>query len=120
MTFGEYIKEKRLKVNLSLRKFCSMEGIDPSNWSKVERGISKLALDATKLEGIANLLKLEKGSEGRVKFFDLAAVAKREIPEYVYKDKEVLEALPVFFRTASRKKPNDGELDKLIQLIKNR
>lgn len=120
MNFGEFIKEMRLKVDLSLRKFCEVAGLDPSNWSKVERGITPLTMDTERLEAVADILKLKKGGKERVKFFDLAAVAKGIIPEYVYKDEDVLEALPIFFRTASKAKPTDEELEKLIQLIKKR
>jgi hypothetical protein len=76
-------------------------------------------MDTEQLEAIAEILKLKKGGN-RVKFFDLAAVAKRKIPEYVYEDEEVLETLPIFFRIASNSKPSDEELEKLIQLIKKR
>jgi transcriptional regulator with XRE-family HTH domain len=120
MSFGAFLKEKRLLIDLSLRKFCELVGLDPSNWSKVERGVLSLTLETSKLEEIADLLKLKRGSADRIKFFDLAAVAKREIPEYVYKDDEILEALPIFFRTASKVKPTEEELNKLIHLIKHR
>lgn len=120
MTFGEFLKEKRLAINLSLRKFCEAAGLDASNWSKVERGKLSLTLETSKLEEIANLLNIKKGTSDWTKFFDLAAVAKREIPEYVYNDQEILEALPIFFRTASKERPTGAELDQLISLIKNR
>jgi hypothetical protein len=38
MTFGEFVRQKRLAVNLELREFCDQAQFDPSNWSKVERG----------------------------------------------------------------------------------
>ena len=120
MNFGEFIKEKRLAINLSLRKFCELAGLDPSNWSKIERGVLQLSLERPQLEEIASILKLKEGDAEWTKFFDLAAVAKKKIPDYVYEDKEVLDALPIFFRTASKEKPTDEELDKLIKLIKNR
>lgn len=120
MNFGEFIKEKRLAIDLSLRKFCELAELDPSNWSKVERGVLQLALDHPKLEAMASILKLNEGDAEWIKFFDLAAVAKKRIPDYVYKDQEVLDALPIFFRTASKEKPTDEELDKLINLIKHR
>lgn len=120
MSFGEFVKNKRLEVDLSLRKFCDIAGLDPSNWSKVERDRMPLALETDKLLEIAELLNLTKGQADWVKFFDLAAVAKKRIPEYVYSNESVLEALPIFFRTASNEKPSDEELDKLIELIKRR
>ena len=120
MNFGEFIKEKRLAIDLSLRKFCELAGLDPSNWSKIERGVLPLSLERPQLEEIASILKLKESGAEWIKFFDLAAVAKKKIPDYVYEDKEVLDALPIFFRTASKEKPSDEELNKLINLIKNR
>ncbi len=37
--FGDYLKSRRLERDLTLRDFCRSAGEDPSNWSKVERGI---------------------------------------------------------------------------------
>lgn len=118
--FGEFVRTKRIEVGLSLRKFCQLLEKDPSNWSKVERGKMPLAESEDSLKNIASILKLEKGSSDWQRFFDLAYLAKREIPDYVYSDKEVLSALPVFFRTASGEKPSDEELERIIKLLKNR
>jgi transcriptional regulator with XRE-family HTH domain len=120
MLFGEFIKEKRLSVDLSLRKFCDMAGVDASNWSKIERNLMPLSVEHDKLVEICHILNLQEGTPEWTKFFDLAAVAKGKIPEYVYSDQNVLEALPIFFRTASKEKPTDEELNKLIELIKHR
>lgn len=120
MNFGAFVKEKRLEVNFSLRKFCTIAELDAGNWSKIERGHLSLAIDQSKLEELANILKFERDSENWVKFFDLAAVAKGKIPEHIYTDEEALAALPVFFRTASGKKPSNEELDSLISFIKER
>ncbi len=120
MKFGDFIKEKRLELRLSLRKFCELCELDPSNWSKIERGRLPLTYDRAYLEQIANVLELEVGSADWQKFFDLAVIAKGVIPEYVYSDDEVLEALPIFFRTASGEKPTKEELEKIFTLIKSR
>jgi transcriptional regulator with XRE-family HTH domain len=103
-TFGEFVREKRLAQNLSLREFCELLSFDPSNWSKVER----------------EMLKLGKGSADWHRLFDLASLSIKKIPEDVYSDEEVLEVLPVFFRTVRGDKPTPEELDKLIQLLKTR
>jgi len=120
MNFGEFIKERRLELNMSLRKFCDVSQIDASNWSKIERSQLPLSLAINKLEELAKVLKIERDSVEWVKYFDLATVAKGIIPKDVYNDNGVLEALPVFFRTASNNKPSDEELDKLIAFIQER
>lgn len=120
MEFGEFIKNKRLLLNLSLRKFCELVEIDPSNWSKVERGVMPLTTDQDKLLEIIKVLKILEGTTDYTKFFDLASVAKRKIPDYVYNNAELLNLLPVFFRTASKDKPSDEELEKLVELIRRK
>lgn len=37
--FAEYIKDLRVEKEITLREFCKISGLDPSNWSKIERGI---------------------------------------------------------------------------------
>lgn len=118
--FGDYIKSKRLELDLSLRKFCDLAGLDPSNWSKIERGKLPAPEDREKLGQIAKVLKIEKGSKEWQQLFDLASIAKKKIPDYVYKDKDVISALPVFFRTAHGDKPTEQEMQKIIELLKGR
>jgi transcriptional regulator with XRE-family HTH domain len=117
--FGEFIKDKRLALDLSLRKFCELAELDPSNWSKIERG-KLTAPDREKLEQIAKVLKIKKGSKEWLLMFDLASIAKKKIPDYVYNDERVISALPVFFRTAHGDKPTDEEMEKIIELLKGR
>jgi transcriptional regulator with XRE-family HTH domain len=115
--FGGYVKEVRLNRRLSLREFCRQLGEDASNWSKVEREIMAPPQDRLKLERIADILGIEKGGE-RNRIFDMASVDAGNIPEYVMDDKEVLKALPVFFRTVGSVKPTAEELAQLIENIK--
>ncbi len=97
MTFGAFVREKRLKAKLSLREFCRQAELDPSNWSKVERDLLPALGTRESLENIAKLLKLKKGSSDWAMFFDLAAISQQRIPDDVYADDEVVKALPVFF-----------------------
>jgi transcriptional regulator with XRE-family HTH domain len=120
MTFGQFIREKRLAVNLSLREFCEYAGLDPSNWSKIERDRLSVTGDREKLELIAGLIGLENGSTEWLQFFDLASISQRKIPADLYSDAEVMAALPVFFRTVRGEKPSEDELDKIIDLLKRR
>ena len=121
MTFGDFVRKKRLEASMSLRRFCELADLDPSNWSKIERGRLRLAFTRERLEQLAATLGLAKGSEEWQMFFDLATVAQREIPEELYNDEEVLAALPVFFRTLSgEKKPTKQELNHLIELLRRR
>ncbi len=120
MTFGEYVKNRRLSLNIGLREFCFLAKVDPSNWSKVERNRLGVTDDREKLNEIAQVLRLEKSSSEWQKFFDLASISQKKIPDDVYSDEEVLGVLPVFFRTVRGDKPTPEELDKLITLLKER
>ncbi len=120
MTFGEFIREKRIQAEISLREFCRKAELDPSNWSKVERDLLPALGTRESLEGIAKLLGIKKNTSDWAAFFDLAAISQQKIPDNVYKDKDVVSALPVFFRTVRGEKPSVEELNKLFALLKKR
>jgi transcriptional regulator with XRE-family HTH domain len=120
MTFGEFVRMRRLDADLGLREFCTRAETDPSNWSKIERGILPAPANREFLESVAKLLKLKKGEKDWYTFFDLASLSQQKIPDDVYEDKNVISALPVFFRTVRGDKPTEEELDKLITLLKRR
>ena len=120
MTFGEFVRTKRIEVEWSLREFCKQAETDPSNWSKVERGILAVPDNRDFLESVAKLLKLKKGSTDWLMFFDLASISQQRIPDDVYEDADVVSALPVLFRTVRGEKPSEEELDKFIDLLKRR
>ncbi len=116
--FGEFLKQKRLDNKLSLREFCRLLNEDPSNWSKVERGIISPPQEESKLTKIALILHIKKNSDDWNSLFDFAKVDAGKIPDYLMADKEVLQALPAFFRTVGSIKPKAEEIEKLINLIK--
>lgn len=120
MTFGEFIRKKRLDASLSLREFCKQLEIDPSNWSKIERGLLPPPDDREYLNEIAKTVKIEKQSTEWYKLFDLASIARKKIPDDVYSNDDVLSALPVFFRTVRGEKPSEEELENVIKLLKGR
>lgn len=53
-TFGEFIKEKRLEKNLTLRKFYTKLNYDTVNWSEIERGLLPAPDDHELLERICS------------------------------------------------------------------
>jgi transcriptional regulator with XRE-family HTH domain len=120
MDFGAFVRDKRMGLDIGLREFCLMADIDASNWSKIERGRIPLKFDEPKLNQIAAILKIEQGGEEYANFIDYAYIASRTIPKAIYTDEEVLSVLPVFFRTVRGEKPSNEDLDRLIDLIKNR
>lgn len=116
MTFGEFVKDSRVKRGVTLREFCRKMGWDASNWSKVERGANPPPKSPTILSKIADQLGFPKKSEDRQTLFDLAAISF--IPASLLDDQSLIEKLPIFFRTVRGEKPSREDLEALIKKIR--
>jgi transcriptional regulator with XRE-family HTH domain len=116
--FGNLIKELRLEKEISLREFCRQLSLDASNWSKIERGLLAPPQDEEKLMKIAEVLGVKIPSEKYSEIKDKAALDAGIIPKDILSDKEVLNSLPMFFRTIRNEKPTKEELEKLIESIR--
>ena len=116
LTFGELIKKSRLQNRITLREFCRLSGIDPSNWSKIERGMLPPPKSKMMLEEIAKILKVKKNSDDWYTLMDLAAIT--HIPRELLSNQSIVEKLPVFFRTLRGQKPTEEELENLIKVIR--
>jgi len=116
--FGEYIKKRRLEKDLTLREFCRRLEEDASNWSKIERGVMGPPQDKEKLRKIASILGIVENSDGWKELTTMASIGAGVIPEYIMSDKDIVDALPVFFRTIGSVKPTKEEIEELIQTIK--
>jgi transcriptional regulator with XRE-family HTH domain len=117
MTFGEFFRQKRIGLGLTLRKFCETYQFDPGNISRLERSILSPSLDEEKLAGYAMALKIKRDSEEWVTFFDLAHAAKGRIPGDILKNPQILTMLPAFYRTARGKKLDKNKIKQLIELL---
>jgi transcriptional regulator with XRE-family HTH domain len=115
-TFGSCFKERRIKLDLTLRQFCEKHGIDPGNLSKVERGVLPPPKDEI-LKKYAHYLKLKEASDEWYEFFDLAAAESGRLPKEL-RENEIVARMPFLFRTLRGKKITKEKLDKLIKLIK--
>jgi transcriptional regulator with XRE-family HTH domain len=115
-SFAIFIREKRITAGLTLREFCRLIGFDASNWSKIERGLFLPPQSKNVLDEIAAALKITKGGEEYKEMLDLAALSS--IPEGLI-ESEILEQLPVFFRTVRGEKPSESELSDLLEKIKS-
>lgn len=116
--FGEFFKQRRIASGLTLREFCRQNGLDSGNISKLERGRLSPPRDREKLASYAKLLGLEKESSEWYTFFDLAAAATGTIPHDVLQDQEVVEKLPVLFRTLRGQQVSDEQLDALVEKLR--
>jgi len=117
-TFGEMLKKYRLAAGLSLRDFCETNGYDAGNYSKLERG--KFAPpDHSKVESYAVALGLSQGGDEWISLFDSAAAERGRIPNDIMSDSELVEKLPVFFRTLrSEKQTGNIDLDSLADVVR--
>jgi transcriptional regulator with XRE-family HTH domain len=116
--FGEFVKKLRCEKRLGLREFCIAADCDPSNWSKIERGVLSPPQDEQALNRIAVILGISEMPKEVELLFDSAAIDAGKIPPYIMKDADLVKRLPVFFRTASGKKPTIEELERLAEIIR--
>lgn len=116
MTFGEYVKRRRMARGISLRKFTSAAGLDPSNHSKVERG-RVAAPTGERLEALGVALGITKGTAEWTRFEDIAAASQATVPPDLDRETTV-GMLPVFFRIMRREKVTRKDLDELVKKIR--
>ena len=76
--FNETVKTLRIQKRLTLRDFCEKVRVDPSNWSKVERGVNPPPGDIVFLERLAEFFGLAGAK--KADFMDEAALQRRELP----------------------------------------
>lgn len=115
--FGDFLKELRIKKELSLRDVCKETGYDPSNWSKIERGIISPPANEKILKKWAKILGLTL--KQTKEFIDEAKIAQGIIPQDILSQPSAVKCLPAFFRTLRNEKPTKEEIDRLIELIRN-
>ncbi|HEY7326646.1 MAG TPA: helix-turn-helix transcriptional regulator [Gemmataceae bacterium] len=94
-TFGAFFRERRRALKLGLREFCRLNGFDPGNVSRIERGLAPPPLAEDVLQAYADSLKL--GGEERKGFFDLAAAETGRIPPELLEHKRTVDTLPRVF-----------------------
>jgi transcriptional regulator with XRE-family HTH domain len=117
--FGEYVRNRRLNRDLTLREFCRQAGEDPSNWSKIERGMLPPPQDAKKLDQIAGVLGIRRGGAEYRRLLDEAAVSGGKIPKDLMANKAIVGLLPAFLRTIGSEKPTKREIMNLIKKLED-
>jgi transcriptional regulator with XRE-family HTH domain len=117
-TFGNFFKQKRISLGLTLREFCRIHELDPGNISKLERGLARPPQSKELLAKYATILGIVEGSEEWHEFSDLAATSVGKLPTDVIANDEIMNALPVLFRTVRNESINEDNLMKLVAAIK--
>ena len=114
-TFGSFIKRQRIMKRITLRDFCRRANIDPSNWSKIERGLLQPPKSKEVLGQIAGSLEIAEDSEEWNTMCDLTVIA--HVPVELISEEAILANLPILFRTLRGQKPTTEELEELINII---
>jgi transcriptional regulator with XRE-family HTH domain len=113
MKFNEAVKELRIQRRLTLRDFCDRVGLDPSNWSKVERGINPPPNDSETLNRLASFFGLDE--QLREDFLDSAVIQRGELPKDLADNVILQDALPAFFRAARGHELTEEERKNLFE-----
>lgn len=116
--FGMLLKRLRQKTGKTMREFCLEHGFDPGNYSRIERGMFPPPQREDLLEKYATALGLVRGSDDWLELFDLAAACRGQLPKDLLTDEELLEKLPILFRTLRGSPVSPEKLTELIDKIR--
>ena len=116
--FGEFFKNRRMSLGMTLRGFCSKNGFDPSNVSKIERGVWPPPEGDEDRKKYAQALGLRPGSPDWQRFMDLASAGTGTFKVRNVTDEDVLERLPVLFRSVDKADLSAEQLDRIIEFVK--
>ena len=115
-TFGDQLKNFRILKELTLRQCSEQIGVDPSNWSKFERGVNPAPKDIAILENWATFFALR--GTAKQEFLDAADLSRRELPPDIASDEKVLAALPAFFRAVRGAELDETQLRQFVEDIR--
>jgi transcriptional regulator with XRE-family HTH domain len=117
-TFGSFVKTRRIEKRITLRAFSEALGMDPSNYSRIERGLLQPPSNPERLVTFARLLGIPQESQDYRELIRLAAFGRNEIPPGILSDEAALAKLPILFRTLEGDKVDGVVLDELFEAIK--
>ena len=117
-TFGQFLKEKRLTLDLSLREFAGKVGMQPSNYCNVEADVLPPP-PAETLEKLARALALKKGTSDYETFHDLAAEGRDEIPADIERIVKENELIPAMLRTVEYEHVSKEQLRGIIEDLRS-
>ncbi|MEE8480164.1 MAG: hypothetical protein V3T59_02865 [Desulfobacterales bacterium] len=116
--FGDFFSAKRKALRKTLREFCRENGFDAGNISKLERGLLRPPKSKEKRLQYASALGIKEGSDDWLEFCDLATISAGKIPVDIVSDKELLAAVPVFFRSIRKEGVEKEKIQALLETIK--
>jgi transcriptional regulator with XRE-family HTH domain len=117
-TFGAFLKEKRLALDLSLREFAGKVGMQPSNYCNIEADVLPPP-PADGLGRIAKALGLKKGTPAYATFHDLAGQGRDEVPSDIEQLIKKNELIPAMLRTVEYENVTKDQLLGIIKDLKS-
>ena len=114
MKFGEFLRLKRLELEISIRKLSKMTGIDVGYLSRIERGMSPPQKEVI-LDKLIEALKLDTKDAQKLK--DFSAMENKDIPEDIEIDARNYEAIPVLLRTINNRNLNSDQIYEVTKRI---
>ena len=117
-TFGQFLKTKRLALDLSLREFARKVGMQPSNYCNIESDVLPPP-PPEGLERISKALGLKKSTPDYTKFHDLSARGRDEIPADVEQFVKGNDLIPAMLRTVEYEKVTKNQLRGIIEDLKS-
>jgi len=93
-------------------------GVEPGNYSKMERGLLPAPKDEAKLEPYRRALSLADDSPEWRELARLSSLSRGEIPHRVLSDKELVGKLPALFRSLEGEAVDEEVLDELVAAIR--
>lgn len=116
-TFGQFTKQLRIDLGLSLRQFCQQHGLDVGDQSKIERDLKAPPASREWRGNLAGSLGVKPGTDSWKTFFDLADIAAGKIPKDVLEDEKLAEKLPLVFRSMRGEKLTRDQLREVAELL---
>ncbi len=116
-SFGAYVRRLRAARRVTLRHFSESLGMDPGNYSKMERGLLAPPQDP-KLRTFERVLDLAPDGPEARELRRLAALDRGELPPAVLSDQELMGKLPALFRTLEGDPVDDALLQDLIGTLR--
>ena len=111
MTFGEYLKQKRLDKEITLRGFAKLVDISPVYLCDLEKG-RKAAPSMEVMQKMVSKLALNKEESER--FYDLAAPIPKDLNAFLKDNRVIVSAL----RTAKDLDATDEEWQDFIDKLR--
>jgi transcriptional regulator with XRE-family HTH domain len=116
-TFGDYVKARRLDLEIGLREFAERIGVEASNYSKIERGL-KSAPTGDRLIPYVKALEFEVGSKEHKLMDDMAHVANGHIPTTMLSDERLAGKLPLLFNGIANGAFSEEQIDEILATVR--